>query len=137
MRIQRTMATLLAITVLALAACAGGPGTGGLSAADVQPKIESAAKVKLVTQPAAAGQPAGAAVLSNTTSMITDLQLVMVVVADTADNAKKIADGLAPALSASGGQAKTYASKNVIVVYAALPGGTDNSAAVEAAVKGL
>jgi hypothetical protein len=135
MRIQRGLLALFAVALLTVAACGAGTPAGP-SAATVQSAIEGATKVKLVSQPLGAGAPSGAAVFTNTTTITTDLQLVAVVVADTAATAKSVADSLAPSLAGLA-TAKTYTNKNVVVVYAALPGGTDNSAAVDAAVKGF
>ena len=135
MRIQRGLLALFAVALLTIAACSSTPA--GVSSGSVKTAIEGAAKITLVDQTASvgAGAPSGTTILTNIPTATTDLQVVAVFVADTAANAKVASDAMTASLSGLGA-GKVYSNKNVVVYYAAL-GGTDNSAAVEAAVKGL
>lgn len=143
MRIHRSVLALLGLALLTIAACnsaaPGAPGAtavtqGGaaVAAASVKGVIEAATHVTLVEQP---GQNSSGTVYVNTTTMGTDLQFVALFVGNDAASVKIVADAMRSGF-AQLGQMKTYSNKNVIVFYIAMSS-TDNSGAVDAAVKGL
>jgi hypothetical protein len=142
MKIQRRLLTVLAMAVLALltAACTGvAPGGTGVNQggpvvapAAAKAAVEAAAHVTLVQQP---GSDSDSTVYENTDTMGTDGQVAAVIVAKDAATVKIVADAMKLGFQAFG-TLKTYTNKNVIVLYAAI-GGTDNSSAVENAVKSL
>ena len=144
---------LLAIVVIGLftvAACTGvAPGGGGtpapgatsapqggagsVSATTAKAAIEAAAHVTLTSEDT--GPQEDVTAYTNQSTIATDGQVVALFVGDNSTELQQAADAIKTALSAFG-QIKVFTNKNVIVLYAPI-GGTDNSAAVEAAVKNL
>ena len=132
----RTLATLLAIAALA-AGCGASTSDSpdaSVSATDARLAVEKAAGVKLTdTQLIEDGPKHGLlGSFANLDKVVTDRQLVMLLVLDEADKATEIRKQIASGLPA---EAETLEHENTLVFYASQ--GKDRSAAIEKALSAL
>lgn len=137
MHIRRGLFGLLVVAILALAACSGTPG-GGVNVGSVQTAAEQATGVKLASLPIPdeAKTEGVTAYLGNTATITTDLQVVQIFIVDSEAKVEKARQEMASSAANVPGM-KVITHKTIIAIYAAMPGGTDKGAALEAAIKGL
>ena len=129
---RSTAATLAAAAAVSLAAC--GSGESGVSPETAKSTVERAAGLQLTAAqvPSEARDQGLRASYSNASTAVKDKQVVGLFVMKDADVADEVADmvrGSAPK------SASLIRNGEVMVVYA--PAGSDRSAAVKRAVKGL